>query len=419
MTAFAYRGGALHAEGVPLEEIAARAGTPVYVYSQRAIEGAYRRLADAVDARIHYAVKANSNQAVIAALARLGAGADVVSGGELRRALAAGIAPADVVFSGVGKTRAEIALALARGVGQINVESESELRAVSETAREAGRTAPVALRVNPDVAADTHEKIATGGAAHKFGVPADDAARLYALARGLPGLRPVGLAVHIGSQILEAAPFERAFRALAELTAALRQAGFAVERLDLGGGLGIAHDGEAALRPEAFAAAVARTVGGLGCALAIEPGRYLVGEAGVLLTRVIRSKRMPSRGFVVVDAAMNDLVRPTLYGARHPVATVARTPESAARGVVDVVGPVCETGDVLAQGVRLPALEEGALLAVGAAGAYGAVMASTYNSRPLVGEVMVCDDRFAVIRPRRDPALLQALDRLPPWLAGD
>ena len=419
MSAFSYRGGVLHAEGVSLAEIARAVGTPVYVYAQTAIEDAYRTLDAAVDAKICYAVKANSNQAVIATLARLGAGADVVSGGELARALAAGVRPADIVFSGVGKTRPEIAQGLDAGIGQFNAESEPELRAISEAATASGRIAPVALRVNPDVDVDTHDKIATGGHEHKFGIPVPDAMRLYAAAHALPGLRMVGLAVHIGSQLMDMAPYERAFGILAELVEALRGEGLAVERLDLGGGLGISYVDEAPPDADAFAAVIGRTIRRLGCALVVEPGRYLVGNAGVLVTSVIHTKQTPSRRFVVVDAAMNDLLRPTLYEAEHKVMPVVRPARGGAESPADIVGPVCETGDVLAKAARLPVFAEGDLLAIGGAGAYGAVMASYYNSRALVGEVMVSKDRFAVIRPRQEAAVLQALDRLPPWLAAE
>ncbi len=418
MSAFAYRAGVLHAEGVSLAEIARAVGTPAYVYAQGAIEDAYCTLAASVDAKICYSVKANSNQAVIATLARLGSGADVVSGGELARAVAAGVNPADIVFSGVGKTRREIGQALEAGIGQINAESEAELAVISEVASAAGQTAPVALRVNPDVAVDTHEKIATGGYAHKFGIPVEETPRLYAISHAMPGLRMVGLAVHIGSQIMETAPYEQAFRTLAALVGTLRGDGLPVERLDLGGGLGIPYIEETPPGPDALARVIAGTVGGLGCSLVIEPGRYLVGNAGVLVTGVIHTKQTPTRRFVVVDAAMNDLLRPTLYEARHPVMPVVEPVEAAEALPADIVGPVCETGDVLAKAAPLPALSEGDLIAIGAAGAYGAVMASYYNSRALVGEVMVCAERFAVIRPRQEPAVLQALDRIPPWLAG-
>ena len=419
MSAFAYRAGVLHAEGVSLAEIARAVGTPLYVYAQGAIEDAYRGFAAAVRAKICYAVKANSNQAVIATLARLGSGADVVSGGELARALAAGVNPFDIVFSGVGKTRREIGEALAAGIGQINAESEAEIATISQVASAAGQTAPVAIRVNPDVAVDTHEKIATGGYAHKFGIPLEETRGVYAAAHAMPGVRMVGLAVHIGSQIMEMAPYERAFRTLAELVGALRGDGLPVERLDLGGGLGIRYTEEAPPGPDALAGVIARTVGGLGCALVVEPGRCLVGNAGVLLTGVIHTKRTPSRRFVVVDAAMNDLLRPTLYESRHPVMPVVEPAASAESLPADIVGPVCETGDVLARGAPLPVLSEGDLIAIGGAGAYSAVMASYYNSRALIGEVMVRAEHFAVVRPRQDPAVLQALDRVPSWFADN
>ena len=419
MNAFAYRDGGLHAENVSLETIAETYGTPVYVYSQAAIEDAYREFAaalDGLDAKICYGVKANGNLAVIRALARLGAGADVVSGGELARATAAGIRPEDIVFSGVGKTRDEMAQALKTGIGQLNVESEAELAALGQVAESLGVSAPTAIRVNPDIAVDTADKIATGRYEHKFGIPIEDAARIYERGSRTPGIRMVGLAAHIGSQILDLSPFESAFAALAESVQGVRRAGFAVERLDLGGGLGITYIDETAPSLADFADIVRRTVGGLGCEITVEPGRRLVGNAGVLLSRVLYSKETPVRRFVIVDAAMNDLLRPTLYGAEHAVIPVAgRVPGEETRRV-DVVGPVCETGDWLARGVVLPALEEGDLVAIAGAGAYGAVMASYYNGRGLVGEVMVHCDAHAAIRPFQDPATLQALDRLPCWL---
>ena len=420
MNAFVYRDGRLHAEGVPLDAIAETYGTPVYVYSQAAIEDAYRELADALnelDVRICYAVKANGNLAVIRGLAGLGAGADVVSGGELARAVAAGVRPAEIVFSGVGKTREEMAQGLKAGIGQFNVESEAELALLGEVATGLGTSANTAIRVNPDVAVDTADEIATGRYEHKFGIPIEDAARLYERGAGTPGIRMVGLATHIGSQILDLAPFESAFAVLAECVRGLRQTGFAVERLDLGGGLGIAYVDEAAPSPAAFADVVRRTVGGLGCELVVEPGRRLVGNAGILLCRVLYSKETPVRRFAIVDAAMNDLLRPTLYKAVHDVVPVTACREGQETRRVDVVGPVCETGDYLARGVDLPLLEEGDLIAIRSAGAYGAVMASNYNSRGLVGEVMVHGDAHASVRPFQDPAALQALDRLPRWLA--
>ena len=419
MSAFAYRDGRLHAEGVALETIAETCGTPVYVYSQTAIEDAYREFAGALDglnAKICYGVKANANLAVIRTLARLGAGADVVSGGELDRAVAAGIRPADIVFSGVGKTRDEMAQALTAGIGQLNVESEAELAALGEVAQGLGASAPTALRVNPDIAVDTTDKIATGRYEHKFGIPIEDAARVYRRGSRTPGIRMVGLAIHIGSQILDLSPYRSAFAALSESVRGLRRAGSAVERLDLGGGLGISYIGETAPGLGDFADIVRDTVGPLGCELVVEPGRRLVGNAGLLLSRVLYSKETPEKRFLIVDAAMNDLLRPTLYRAEHEVVPVTAPAEGQEKRRVDVVGPVCETGDYLAQGVELPMLEEGDLVAIKSAGAYGAVMASQYNGRGLVGEVIVRGDAHAVIRPFQDPAILQALDRLPRWL---
>ena len=419
MSAFAYRDGRLHAEGVGLETIAEAYGTPVYVYSQSAMEDAYRELSAALsefDPRICYAVKANGNLAVIRTLARLGAGADVVSGGELARAMAAGIRPADIVFSGVGKTRDEIAQALKAGIGQFNVESEAELDVLGEIAASLGLGANTAVRVNPDIAVDTADEIATGGYEHKFGIPIEDAARVYERGTVTPGIRMVGLAAHIGSQLLDLAPFEGAFAALADCVRGLRRAGFTVERLDLGGGLGITYIDETAPGLEDFADIVRATVGGLGCEIVVEPGRRLVGNAGVLLSRVLYSKETPVKRFAIVDAAMNDLLRPTLYKAEHEVVPVTARTEGQEVRRMDVVGPVCETGDCLARGVDLPMLEEGDLVAIKSAGAYGAVMASQYNGRGLVGEVMVHGDAHAAIRPFQAPAALQALDRLPRWL---
>ena len=419
MSVFAYRDGRLHAEGVALETIAETCGTPVYVYSQTAVEDAYREFARALaglDAKICYGVKANANLAVIRTLARLGAGADVVSGGELARAVAAGIGPSDIVFSGVGKTRDEMAQALTAGIGQLNVESEAELAALGEVAQGLGATAPTALRVNPDIAADTADKIQTGRYEHKFGIPIEDAARVYEQGCRTPGIRMVGLAIHIGSQILDLTPFRSAFAALADCVRGLRRAGLTVERLDLGGGLGIAYIDETPPTLGDFADIVRDTVGALGCGIVVEPGRRLVGNAGLLLSRVLYSKETPEKRFVIVDAAMNDLLRPTLYRAEHGVVTVAARAGGEETRRVDVVGPVCETGDYLARGVELPMLGEGDLVAIEGAGAYGAVMASQYNGRGLVGEVMVRGDAHAVIRPFQEPAILQALDRLPGWL---
>jgi diaminopimelate decarboxylase len=419
MNQFAYRNGRLHAEGVAVAEIAAAVGTPFYCYSQAALETHYRVFADALsglDATICYAVKANSNLAVIRCLARLGAGADVVGEGELRRAVAAGVPPEKIVFSGVGKTRAEMTFALETGIGQFNVESVPELEALDEVARAMGRIAPIALRVNPDVDAGTHDKIATGRKDDKFGIDIALAPALYARASGMKGLKAVGVAVHIGSQLTTLAPFRAAFERVAALVRHLRADGLTVERLDLGGGLGIVYRGESPPHPDDYAAMVAETVGDLGTRLQFEPGRLLVGNAGILVTSVIYVKETASKRFLIVDAAMNDLIRPTLYGAHHDIVTeteMAGAPESPA----EVVGPVCETGDVLASDRMLPdSLSGGALLALESAGAYGAVMSSTYNTRLPVPEVMVNDDRFFVIRPRPDFDTLLSLDRLPGWL---
>jgi diaminopimelate decarboxylase len=418
MNHFGYRDGALYAEDVALSEIAAAVGTPFYCYSTATLRRHYRVFADAfegLDAQVCYAMKANSNLAVVRTLAELGAGADVVSEGELRQALAAGVAPEKIVFSGVGKTRGELAFALRAGIAQINVESEPELAALTELAAEAGLRAPVALRVNPDVDAETHEKIATGRAGDKFGIDIDRAPELYARASNLPGIEPVGLAVHIGSQLTELAPFRAAFTRLAALTRALRAEGLTVSRLDLGGGLGIVYDGEAPPLPIDYGAMVRETVGDLGCELMFEPGRVLVGNAGILITSVIYVKDAALR-FVIVDAAMNDFLRPALYGARHRIIPVDEPAADAALTAAEVVGPVCETGDVLASAKDLPELGPGDLLAVESAGAYGAVMASTYNMRLPVAEVIVNADKFFVIRPRPDYDTLLATDRLPPWL---
>jgi len=415
---FDYQDGVLNAEDVPLTRIAEAVGTPVYCYAQSAIEARYRAFADAFagdDAVICYSVKANSNQAVIRTLARLGAGADVVSEGELRRALAAGVPPARIIFSGVGKTREEMAFALATGIRQTNVESVPELDALSAVATAAGRTAEVAIRINPDVDARTHEKITTGRRENKFGIDLPHVGDAAAKAAALPGLKLVGLAVHIGSQLTALDPFADAFAKMAGLTREMRDAGHDITRLDLGGGLGIGYAGEAPPDLADYAAVVRRTVGDLGCELAFEPGRSLVGAAGVLLTRVLYVKRGGTRTFAIVDAAMNDFVRPAMYDARHTIVPVA-DPGGAPTEAVDIVGPVCETGDRLALAHPLPPVAAGDLLAVQGAGAYGAVMASTYNSRPLVPEVLVRGADFAVVRPRQSYDALLDQDRLPQWL---
>ena len=419
MDHFNYRDGVLHAEGVPLTRIAEAVGTPAYVYSSATLESHYRAFADAFagqKATICYAVKANSNQAVIRTLARLGAGADVLSEGEMRRALAAGVPAGRIVFSGVGKTRDEIRLALEHGVGQINVESEPELDLVSEVAASMDTRAPIALRVNPDVDARTHEKITTGRKENKFGIDILRAPAIYDRAAEMPGIEVVGIAVHIGSQLTELAPFRDAFGLVAELAGELRRSGHAIRRLDLGGGLGVPYRDETPPSPCAYAAVVKEATGSLDVEVVLEPGRLIAANAGILLTRVLFVKAGDTRTFVVVDAGMNDLIRPALYDAWHRIVPVAEPPPGAPERPVDVVGPVCETGDIFARDRALPVLHSGELLVVRSAGAYGAVMSSTYNSRPLVPEVLVKDDAFAVVRPRQTIEQLLGLDSMPDWL---
>ena len=418
MSDFAYMDARLHAEGVALEDIAAEVGTPFYCYSVAAMEsryGAFARAFDGLPATVCYSVKANSNLAVLRGMAALGAGADVVSGGELCRALKAGMAPGKIVFSGIGKTAGEIDAALEAGIAQINVESESELLMVGERARGRGVDVAVALRVNPDVDADTHEKISTGKVEDKFGVDLPHAPDLYARAAAMEGVTPVGLAVHIGSQMTRLDPFREAFSHVAVLVQELRDAGLEVTRLDLGGGLGIVYEGETPPDIADYAALVREVIVPLGCDLLFEPGRYLVGNAGVLVTRVIRVKEGLSRRFVVVDAGMNDLLRPALYDARHNILPLDETAPDAEESPADVVGPVCETGDSFAEAKLLPPMAEGDLLAVCSAGAYGAVMASTYNSRPLVPEVMVRGAAYAVVRPRQEVDVPLEMEQTPDW----
>lgn len=419
MDHFTDRNGVLFAEDIDLETLAAAVGTPFYCYSTATIERHYRVFAEAlsgVDAPlIAYAVKANPNLSVIATLARAGAGADVVSVGELRRAVAAGV-PADrIVFSGVGKTEAEMAQALDTGIYQFNVESEEELGVLSRTASTLGRTAAVALRVNPGVDALTHAKISTGGHENKFGIPLARIPAAYALAATLPGLRPVGIGAHIGSQLTSLAPLEATFALLGQLAATLRAQGDPVERIDLGGGLGIPYKaGEPAPpTPADYGAMVVRATQGWGVRLVFEPGRMIVGNAGILVARVITVKSGASSRFVVVDAAMNDLLRPTLYNAWHDIRSIRPRPGTM---TATVVGPVCESGDTFAEDRTLAPLEPGDLVAFMTAGAYGATMASTYNSRPLVPEVLVDGNKYAVVRPRADLDALIGLDRIAPWL---
>jgi diaminopimelate decarboxylase len=419
---FAYRDGVLHAEAVSLADIAAAVGTPFYCYSTATLERHYRVFADAfadVSALICYAMKANSNQAVLATLARLGAGADVVSEGELRRARRAGIPAERIMFSGVGKTARELAVAVDEDILCVNVESVPELEALSGIAAAKGRRAAVSIRVNPDVDALTHAKIATGKSENKFGIPIGQAREVYAAAAKLPGLRVVGVDMHIGSQITELRPFGDAFALLSDFVRVLRADGHTIQHVDLGGGLGIPYrdDNEPPPHPEAYAAVVKRATSDLGCKLIFEPGRLIVGNAGILVTRVIYMKHGEAKTFVIVDAAMNDLVRPTLYDAHHDVRPVREPRADTRRIVADVVGPVCESGDFLALGRDLPEPAADDLLAIMSAGAYGAVQAGTYNTRALVPEVLVRGDQWALVRPRLEVDELIALDRLPAWLA--
>ncbi len=422
MTAFAYRDGVLHAESVPLEEIAAAVGTPAYVYSSAEVETAYRDFAEALGglpATICYAVKANGNLALIATLGRLGAGADVVSEGELRRALAAGIPAQKIVFAGVGKTEGELAFALEQGILQFNVESLPELETLNRIALEKGRRAPVALRINPDVDAGTHAHISTGRSDHKFGIEIDQATAIFARARDFAGISLEGIAVHIGSQLLDLEPYRAAFARLAALYAEFQAAGYPLRRLDLGGGLGIVYRGEERPDLRAYARIVSEATAGLDAELIFEPGRMLVGNAGVLLTRVIYLKDGSSRRYAIVDAAMNDLIRPMLYEAWHEILP-ARTPAPGTDPApVDIVGPICETTDTFARGRHLPPLAAGDLLAICSAGAYSAVMSSSYNARLPAPEILVRGDRFDVVRPRLDHDALIAQDRMPDWLEAE
>jgi len=421
MRSFTYRNAALHAEDVALATIAEAVGTPFYCYSSAAIAGSFEAFRDAFAGQnmaISYAMKANSNQAVLTTLADLGAGMDVVSEGELRRALAAGVPGERIIFSGVGKTLAEMNLALDEKIFCFNVESEPELEALSRVASGRGAVAPIAIRVNPDVDARTHAKIATGKSENKFGVPISRARDVYAYARTLPGLRVHGVDMHIGSQVTDLEPFDDAFALLAEFVQALRADGHSIDHIDLGGGLGIAYrnDNNPPPSPEAYAKVVAKRTTALGCQLILEPGRAIVGNAGALVASVIYLKKGENKRFVIVDAAMNDLVRPTLYDAHHEILPVKEPAPDAHRARSDVVGPVCESGDYLALDRDLPELAAGDLVAVMSAGAYGAVQAGTYNTRLLVPEVLVKGAEYAIVRPRTTYEELIGLDTLPPWL---
>ena len=419
MDHFNYRNGQLYAEDVSVAEIAASVGTPFYVYSTATLERHFKLFDDALDGLDHcicYAMKAASNQAILKTLGNLGAGMDVVSGGEYRRAIAAGIPPEKVVFSGVGKTLEEITLALQKGIRQFNVESDSELAQISEIASSMGKIAPIAIRINPDVDAQTHEKIATGKAENKFGIPLSRAREVYSKASKMPGISVVGIDLHIGSQLTDLKPFEEAYQKLADLTQILRQDGHKIKRLDLGGGLGIPYDKNksAPPLPVEYGKMVRKVLGHLECEIEIEPGRLIVGNAGILVSSVLGIKNGDNRNFLILDAAMNDLIRPAMYDAYHDIIPVKQP--SSDEAVYDVVGPVCETGDTFAKKRTMPELSENDLVAFRSAGAYGAVMSSEYNTRPLIPEVMVNKSEFSIIRKR--PSYEEIIDRdiIPTWL---
>ena len=416
---FSYKNGVLHAEDVNLKTLAEEVGTPFYCYSTATLERHFQVLNEAfkdTDHLICYAMKANSNQAVIKTMAKLGAGMDVVSEGELRRALAAGVPARKIVFSGVGKTAKEMALALREGIACFNVESEPELELLSEVALRVGQRAAVSIRVNPDVDAKTHAKITTGKADNKFGISYIKAPEVYARAAALPNIDVVGVDMHIGSQITELAPFEQAFKLMAELVASLKAQGHNIRHLDLGGGLGVPYRGtnDVPPHPDEYAAMVKRTLGHLGLKYMMEPGRLIVGNAGIMVTRVIYKKENEGKHFIIQDGAMNDLIRPTLYDAYHEILAVDEARNEKAIEA-DVVGPVCETGDYLAKGRRLADVGPGDLLAVMTAGAYGAVQSGTYNTRPLIAEVLVKGDQWAIVRPRQTYEELLGLDQTAPW----
>ena len=426
MDEFRYQDGALHAEAVSIEALAEAVGTPFYCYSAATLRHHYRvldaALADSglAERLICYSVKANSNLAVIATLAQMGAGADIVSQGELRRALQAGVPPEKIVFSGVGKTAEEMRAALAAGILQFNVESLSEIDLLAETACAMGQTAQIALRVNPDIEAGTHKKISTGTAETKFGIAWEDAEAGFAHARDLDGVDAVGIDIHIGSQITDLTPFRRAFEKVGDLLQKLRANGHDIRRLDLGGGLGVPYmrdgDGDNALPPDpgAYAQLIGETLGASGCTIMLEPGRLIAANAGILITSVVRSKQGQAKNFMIVDAAMTELMRPTLYDAHHPIAPVLENQGTAKNW--DVVGPVCETGDFLGLDRALPVLQPGALLAIFAAGAYGAVLGSAYNTRLAAPEILVDGEKWAVVRARPDYEALLAGEAVPDWL---
>jgi diaminopimelate decarboxylase len=418
MSFFSYKDGEMHAEGVALATIATQVGTPFYCYSAAALRAAWKEFADGIkgmDAEVCYAMKANSSLAVVRLFGDLGAGADIVSVGEMRRALAAGIPARRIVYSGVGKKASELMAALQAGIGQINVESSAELETLNAVAAQLGVKPAITIRVNPDVDAKTHAKITTGRKENKFGIDIDLAREAFALAGRLPNLDVVGVAMHLGSQLTSLDPYRSAIVRVRELVGQLRDDGHRIDRFDIGGGLGIIYADEKPPSIADFLAMVARETAGLGCTLTFEPGRRLVGEAGVLVSEVILVKPGVSKTFVIVDAAMNDLIRPTLYEAWHEIVPVRERP-GAATIRCDIVGPICESGDFLAQDRDMAPLAAGDLIMIRSAGAYGAVMASTYNSRPLAPEVMVDGTRFAVTRPRPSIEEMLSSERLPPWL---
>jgi diaminopimelate decarboxylase len=423
MDHFLYKDGVLHAEDVSIPEIAAAVGTPFYVYSSATLTRHYRLFDEALagmDHLICYAMKANSNQAVLRLMASLGAGVDVVSGGEYRRAVAAGFPGERIVFSGVGKTAEEMELAISGGIRQFNVESEPEMVLLSRVAERLGKIAPITVRVNPDVDAKTHEKIATGKAENKFGIPISRAREVYAEAAALPGLQVVGIDVHIGSQLTDLAPFELAYQKVAELTHALRADGHDIRRLDLGGGLGIPYErsNTAPPLPLEYGDVVRRTVGDLGCEIEIEPGRLIAGNAGMMIASVIYEKSGEDRDFLILDAAMNDLIRPSMYGAYHDIVPVVEPAAGAEQRPFDVVGPVCESGDTFTKQRMLNPPQSGDLIGFRSAGAYGAVMSSEYNTRPLIPEILVHEHQFAVIRARPTFDEIINRDTIPEWLEG-
>ncbi|KQI71740.1 diaminopimelate decarboxylase [Loktanella sp. 5RATIMAR09] len=421
MDHFLYRDGALYAEDVPVADIAAAVGTPFYVYSTATLKRHFQLFDEALawgDHLVCFAMKSLSNQAVIKLLGNAGAGMDVVSGGEYLRAKAAGVPGDRIVFSGVGKTADEMRLAIKGGIRQFNVESEPEMVVLDQVAQSLGAVAPITIRVNPDVDAKTHAKIATGKSENKFGIPISRAREVYAMAARMPGLKVIGIDVHIGSQLTELAPFEAAYNKVAELTEQLRADGHEITRLDLGGGLGIpyARSNEAPPLPTDYGALIQRTVGHLGCEIEIEPGRLISGNAGLMVSKVIYVKSGEDREFLILDGAMNDLIRPAMYDAWHDIIPVNEAPAGTTPAKYDIVGPVCESGDTFAKGREMPPVAAGDLVAFRSAGAYGAVMSSEYNSRPLIPEVLVDGDQFAVIRPRPTYEEMIARDNVPAWL---